>query len=125
MRALHPDAGPAQDPFFLDPRTPDLYQALRERVDQLLQDPAPVRYLLRRGYEQHLARAQRNRTLLRTFVQRQGWEAACGTSARRSGRMGNWKVCGNGFSRLTVCSNGFSRFPPSWVKVDWQTWICS
>jgi len=62
------------DRFFLDPGTPNLGQALRERIDQLLADPAPVRYLLHVGHEKHLAWAQHNRIALRTFVQEHGWE---------------------------------------------------
>ncbi len=75
LKSIYAELG-LQEGFFVDPRTPDLYQVLRERMEQLLADPAPVRELLRRGYEEHRTQARRNRVLLRAFVQEHGWEVA-------------------------------------------------
>lgn len=65
-----------QDQYYLDARDPDLYPLLRERVENLLARPAPVRDLLRRGYETHAVQAGRNRELLSRFVQARGWKVA-------------------------------------------------
>ena len=65
-----------RDRYFVDPRDPNLYHLLKERVEELLARPASVRDLLRRGYEAHAAQAGRNRVLLRDFVQARGWRVA-------------------------------------------------
>jgi len=62
------------DDFFVEPQASDLYDCLLTRVERLLGDPDCVQARLQRGYEQHLADAQRNRTLLLDFIQAQVWE---------------------------------------------------
>ncbi len=62
------------DQFFLDPHTPNLCATLKERVERLLANPALEKESLRRGYEEHAAKARDNRALLRSFVQDRGWE---------------------------------------------------
>jgi len=62
--------------FFVDHRMPDLFAAVSKRVEQLLTQPNCQQDTLRRGYAEHVARAKRNRELLRTFVQAQGWRVA-------------------------------------------------
>jgi polysaccharide pyruvyl transferase WcaK-like protein len=68
------------DEFFVEPDAGDLYESLLSRVERLLEDPACVREALRGGYEKHLGDAQRNRSLLRNFVQSLGWEPAPGAA---------------------------------------------
>jgi len=65
-----------RDQYFVDARDPNLYPLLKERVEELLARPAPVRDLLRRGYEAHAVQAGRNRELLSRFVQACGWRVA-------------------------------------------------
>ena len=66
--------------FFVEPNAHDLYESLHPRVERLLEDPSCVRETLRRGYEKHLSDAQRNRSLLKDFVQARGWQPApCAT----------------------------------------------
>jgi hypothetical protein len=64
------------DDFFVEPNAHDLYESLFPRVERLLEDPSCVRDALRRGYERHRGDAQRNRSLLKHFVQVQGWKPA-------------------------------------------------
>ncbi|MGE5619468.1 MAG: polysaccharide pyruvyl transferase family protein [Sphingomonadaceae bacterium] len=67
LDTLYRDLG-LRDDFFVESRSPAAFEALEERVERLLADPGIVAERLRRGYEHHLARAQRNRKLLRAFV---------------------------------------------------------
>jgi len=53
-----------------------MFATLGERIGTLLANPSPVRDTLRRGYEEHLASARRNRQLLGAFVQAHGWARA-------------------------------------------------
>jgi hypothetical protein len=62
--------------YFVEPNAHDLYEDLAPRVGRLLQDPSCVRDALRLGYEKHRSDAQRNRLLLKDFVQARGWEPA-------------------------------------------------
>ncbi len=75
LKTIYADLG-LRDRYFLEPRDPNLYLLLRERVAELLAHPASVRDLLRRGYQEHTKQARRNRELLRGFVQARGWEVA-------------------------------------------------
>ncbi len=60
--------------FFVDPRGQDPCARAKERVEKLLANPSLERESLRRGYDEHLNSARRNRQLLRSFVQDHGWE---------------------------------------------------
>ena len=73
LKTIYAELG-LRDRYFFDPRDPDLYHLLKERVEDLLAHPASVRDDLRRGYQEHAAQAGRNRELLRGFVQARGWE---------------------------------------------------
>jgi polysaccharide pyruvyl transferase WcaK-like protein len=64
------------DRYFLDPATPHLWQTLKERAYSLLDDPSPVRQVLRREYQEHLGKARRNRDLLASYARVHGWERA-------------------------------------------------
>ena len=73
LKSLYQELGLADD-YFLDPHAGDVCAAARDRVEWLLEDPMPMREKLASGYEIHLARARRNRDLLRSFVVAYGWE---------------------------------------------------
>ncbi len=75
LKSLYAELG-LEDAYFLDARDPDLWLELTARVEALLANPEPARDLLRRGYEDHLAAARRNRELLRAFLTEHGWEVA-------------------------------------------------
>jgi len=57
--------------LFVDAHLPSRDAQLRANLDRVLADPEPVRAALRRGYEEHLAKARSNRQLLREFAQAQ------------------------------------------------------
>jgi polysaccharide pyruvyl transferase WcaK-like protein len=57
--------------YFIEPRA-DMFLRTEQRLEELLTAPEPVRAALRDGYEVHLARAQRNRALLASFVAAHG-----------------------------------------------------
>jgi polysaccharide pyruvyl transferase WcaK-like protein len=73
LKTLYEELGLAEQ-FFIDPRDTDMCAAVRTHVEQMLEDPWPVREALRRGYDDHLLRARHNRDLLRAFVVEHGWE---------------------------------------------------
>jgi polysaccharide pyruvyl transferase WcaK-like protein len=73
LKTIYDELG-FRDQFFIDPQIPEACKVVKERVEKLLADPALEREALRRGYEEHRTQAQRNRALLRSFVQTHGWE---------------------------------------------------
>lgn len=75
LKTIYRELGLFED-FFVEPNAHDLYESLQPRVERLLGDPSCVRDALRRGYEKHRGDAQRNRSLLRDFVQARCWEPA-------------------------------------------------
>jgi polysaccharide pyruvyl transferase WcaK-like protein len=75
LKTIYRELGLFED-FFVEPNANDLCESLQPRVERLLADPSCVRDALRRGYEKHRGDAQRNRSLLKDFVQAQGWEPA-------------------------------------------------
>ncbi len=74
IRDLFTDLG-LMETEFVEHCAVDACGELGGRVDALLADPAPMRSRVREGHTMHLARARRNRELLRAFVQDHGWEA--------------------------------------------------
>ena len=72
LKTIYQELGLFED-FFVEPMTHDLFESLQPRVDRLLEDPSCVRDALRHGYEKHWSDAQRNRSLLKDFVQAQSW----------------------------------------------------
>lgn len=72
LKSIYAELG-LQD-LFVDAHTPGRDAQLRANLDRVLADPEPVRAALRRGYEQHLAKARCNRQLLREFARAQGTE---------------------------------------------------
>ena len=59
--------------FFVEARSPRMFEELRVCMDALLADPYCQYGALREGNERLLERAQRNRTLLERFVRSRGW----------------------------------------------------
>ena len=62
-----------RDDCFVESRDPDAWRKIAERVDRLMADPEPMRQRLAAGNKAHVARARRNRTLLREFCEKRGW----------------------------------------------------
>ena len=74
LSSLYEELG-ISDGSFLRPTTPAVFPALDERIDALLGDPDAQARTLATGYSEHLVRAERNRTLLRSFLAEHGREA--------------------------------------------------
>ncbi len=75
LRSIYEELG-VRERFFIPCTAPHAFEVLAERVEELLANPAPMRQLLHRGYEEHVALARRNRDLLRGFAREKGWEVA-------------------------------------------------
>ncbi len=71
LRSIYDEMG-LRDRFFIEPKSPRLFQELKERIGSLLTEPGLEREALARGYAEHLVQAKRNRELLRGFVQAHG-----------------------------------------------------
>ena len=69
---LYAEAGIA-DEFFVAPEPGEMFNGIRERLARLAAERDRVRAALRRGYEEHLARAGQNKELLRDFLAARGW----------------------------------------------------
>jgi polysaccharide pyruvyl transferase WcaK-like protein len=70
LKSIYAELG-LQD-LFVDARSSDRDARLRANLDRVLADPEPVKATLRRGYEELLSKARRNRELLREFARAQG-----------------------------------------------------
>jgi polysaccharide pyruvyl transferase WcaK-like protein len=75
LRTLYAELG-LLDGYFVEPHAPDMFTVLGQHVEQLLANSAAERNILRRSYEDLLARARRNAGILRTFAQAHGWVQA-------------------------------------------------
>jgi polysaccharide pyruvyl transferase WcaK-like protein len=70
LKTIYAELG-LQD-LFVDVRSPDRDAQLRANLDRVLVDPEPVRDALRRGHQEHLEKARRNRQILLEFARAQG-----------------------------------------------------
>ena len=83
LATLYSELG-LRDRFFIEHDLPEAFAVLESRIEELLANPAPMRDLLRRGYEAHVSEARRNRELLRSFARVYGWETATARPAMAS-----------------------------------------
>ena len=60
--------------YLLDYMSPEIWHKLKERVDELLEDPKMQHETLKNGFIQHLNRASKNPEILRNFIQKRGWK---------------------------------------------------
>lgn len=74
LSSLYEELGLRGD-FFLRPTSPRVFEELDGRIDQMFADPGCQAAALASGYRGHLERAERNRAILRSFLQEHGWEA--------------------------------------------------
>ena len=72
LDSFHDELG-IHEECFVGSRDPDAWRRIAEKVDRLMADPEPMRRKLAAGNEAHIARARRNRVLLRDFCQKRGW----------------------------------------------------
>ncbi|MEI6157212.1 MAG: polysaccharide pyruvyl transferase family protein, partial [Atribacterota bacterium] len=73
LRSFYQELGLEND-FFIDYCSSNREEFLVSRLEELLAVPEEVRDILHRGYQEHLAAAQRNRLLLREFIRGWGWK---------------------------------------------------
>lgn len=73
LKTIYDELG-LTDQFYIDVHKQNSCMGLKERVEKLLENPSLERESLRRGYEEHLNNARRNREFLRSFVKDHGWE---------------------------------------------------
>lgn len=59
--------------YYIEHGTPDMWKMIKDRVNSLLVEPTLQKEKLNQGYMKHLARAKRNRVLLKEFVIKHGW----------------------------------------------------
>jgi polysaccharide pyruvyl transferase WcaK-like protein len=70
LKSIYAELG-LQD-LFVDARQPSRHDLLMANLDRVLADPEPVRAALRRGYEEHLAKARCNRAILGEVARAEG-----------------------------------------------------
>jgi polysaccharide pyruvyl transferase WcaK-like protein len=56
------------DNYLLDYMSPAIWQELEEKVDELLENPAIQQEILKKGFVEHLHRAQKNPSILKNFL---------------------------------------------------------
>jgi polysaccharide pyruvyl transferase WcaK-like protein len=74
LSSLYEELG-LRDDFFLRPTSSGVFEELDRRIDHLIADPARQAAALSSGHREHVERAERNRALLRSFLEEHGWEA--------------------------------------------------
>lgn len=67
LRRLYRDLD-LYDDYFIEEKSTNRWERLRDDVDRLLTEPTLQKEKLRVGFQEHLARAKRNRVLLKDFV---------------------------------------------------------
>ncbi len=60
--------------YLLDYMSPEIWDKLDERVDELFENPEIQQNILKEGFIQHLGRARKNPEILRDFLQKRGWK---------------------------------------------------
>lgn len=71
LKTIYDDLG-LKDEFFVESGGPGMFDALKGCVEKVIANPIPVRDSLRNGYNDHLAKAKRNRSLLKNFFKTYG-----------------------------------------------------
>ena len=71
LKSLYRELG--MEEYFFPPDQPGLGEALRSRVAGIARQRAAVKDALARGHAEHREKAERNRTLLRSFLKARGW----------------------------------------------------
>ncbi|HEX3014599.1 MAG TPA: polysaccharide pyruvyl transferase family protein [Methanobacterium sp.] len=62
------------DNYLLDCMSPEIWNKLTERVNELLENPQKQQKILIDGFVQHIGRARKNPEILRNFLQKRGWK---------------------------------------------------
>lgn len=62
------------DNYLIDYMSPKIWDRLKEKVDELLENPEIQQNLLEQGFNNHLNRANKNPEILKDFLQKSGWK---------------------------------------------------
>ena len=62
------------DDYFIEQGSQNMWGVLKEKINSLLIDPKLQNEKLKQGFKEHLARAKRNRVLLKRFINNHGWK---------------------------------------------------
>jgi len=60
--------------YLIDYMSPEIWDKLRQKVDELLENPGIQQYLLKQGFIEHLNRANKNTEILKNFLKKYGWK---------------------------------------------------
>lgn len=62
------------DDYFIDCMSSEIWDKLRQKADELLENPGIQQKLLKQGFIEHLIRANKNPEILKNFLQKHGWK---------------------------------------------------
>jgi len=62
------------DDYFVHHSSTKMWDEVKDKVDDLIENPIKMKGILKRAFKEHLIRAQRNRKLLRNFIKKKGWK---------------------------------------------------
>jgi polysaccharide pyruvyl transferase WcaK-like protein len=60
--------------YLIDYMSPEIWHKLKEKVDELLENPKIQQEILKDGFIEHFNRASKNPEILKNFLQDRGWE---------------------------------------------------
>lgn len=60
--------------YMIDFMSPEIWNKLTEKVDELIENPEKQKGLLKQGFIEHLNRAKENPEILKNFLQENGWK---------------------------------------------------
>lgn len=72
LRTIYGEIG-LIDEFFIKPDLDTMFPALTTGIERIFENPEIQKERMKKGYEEHLISAQRNRKLLRGFIAEKGW----------------------------------------------------
>lgn len=73
LRTIYTEIGLFEE-FFIKPDLNEMFPAVNATIDRLIKNPDIQKDKLKKGYEEHLTSARRNRKLLREFIADKGWK---------------------------------------------------
>jgi polysaccharide pyruvyl transferase WcaK-like protein len=73
LRTIFSEIG-LMDEFFIKPDLNEMFPAINTFIDRLIKNPEIQKDKLKKGYEEHLTSARRNRKLLSEFIAEKGWQ---------------------------------------------------
>lgn len=72
LKGYYEELGIAQE-YMIDCYSPDIWKKLRQKVEELINNPVNQKKLLETGHKEHLSRSLKNKELLKQFLQDKGF----------------------------------------------------